>query len=121
VDEDVDEVVAEDLDASKVVVQGKREIGKNTDRIAVLFNQLVQPLERKGFKMNAGIKGNVGLVVEVPGDLKTVGIGEEGQDNHQADGKAVPGEERAALLGSGSRFMGLRFERGSFPLLLFAF
>jgi hypothetical protein len=44
-DEEIDQVKAEDLETSEVIVQGKGDVGENPDRIAVLSDELIDPFQ----------------------------------------------------------------------------
>jgi hypothetical protein len=99
-DEEVDQVKAENLQPSHVIVHRKRKIGKESNRVTVTFDQLVEPFQGEVLKMNAQIFDDVGGVIKLKGDVEGVGIGQEGQNSHEAEGEKML-EEKGAQGGNG--------------------
>jgi hypothetical protein len=119
VDEEIDEMVAEDLETSEVIVQGESEIGKKPYRITVQFDQLVEPGHGEGHKADTRVCNDIGGVIKLEGNLESVGIGHQGNGSHEENHKkALDGEARVPVPdrnGFG------RFERRSLNFPIFPF
>ena len=86
-DEEGEQVKTKDLKFTKIVVEGKGRIGKKPNRVSVvLSDQLLQFFEGKVLKLNAVISRNIWNVIKLEGDLESIGIGDQGDGHHQADG-----------------------------------
>lgn len=94
VDKEVDQMVAEDLEATKVIVQAKGKIGKDSQGILVVgLDELVDPLEGEGLKMGARVKDDIGIIIEVERDMEGVGISHQGNHSHKTDSKKMLGRK----------------------------
>jgi hypothetical protein len=94
-DEEVDQMVAEDIETAEVIVEGKGEICKDPQGLPVAgLDEMIEPLEREGLKVGARIQDNVWNVVELKGDVEGVGVGHEGEGCHEGDRKGMLDGER---------------------------
>jgi hypothetical protein len=117
VDEEVDEVVTKDLETSKVIVQGKGKVGKDAQRLfAVGLDELVEPMEGEALQLDARVFDDVGFIVEKERDPEGIGIGQKGQNSHEANGHHMPDGE-PALFAQPGRWFRAPEERAPVPPL----
>jgi hypothetical protein len=90
VDKEVDQMVAEYIEPSEIVIEGEGEIGEDPNGVGIgIPDQLFQPVEGKNLDLNIWVVEDIGSVIELEGNLEGVGIGYEGNNHHQADGEEM--------------------------------
>jgi len=83
-------VVAEDIQSTPVIVEGKGKAGKNSGRFPIIdLDQLTEPLERGGCEMDTRFHDDVGVVIKLERDVEGVGIGYQRNDCHETDSENV--------------------------------
>jgi hypothetical protein len=87
VNDEIEHVIAGNIQAMDAVVQGKREVARNSRneglseiRPDVLEFQYLQRLEEIAKRLNGGILNDIGLIVEYELGLKGVRINQEPDD-----------------------------------------
>jgi hypothetical protein len=101
VDEEVDEMVAEDFKPPEVVVEGEGEVGEESDRVQMgigISDQLFQPVEGEDLDPDIGVVEDVGPVVKLERDLEGIGVNANGRHHHQTDGQKVALRKKRSLL-----------------------
>jgi hypothetical protein len=79
-------MVAKNIELSKIIIEAQSKIRKNSNGFLItVFNQLPQPFPGKDFNLNIRVVKDVGPIIELEGDMKGIGIGDEGHSNDQDD------------------------------------
>jgi hypothetical protein len=90
VDKEVDQMVAEYIEPSEIVIEGEGEIGEDPNGVGIgISDQLFQPVEGKNLDLNIWVVEDIGPVIELERNVESVGVGYEGYNHHQADGEEV--------------------------------
>ena len=97
-DEEIEEMVAKNVQSSQIIVEGKGEIGKDSNRFWIVdLNELLEPGEGEVREKDAPVFDDVGIVIELEGDTESVSIRSHGDDRHRADHEKVFEREGAGL------------------------
>ena len=101
-DKKVYEVVAENIESSKIIVQGEGKIGKNAN--AFLIGTLDEPLYAipcEDLNLDIRILGDVAPIIEMERNRKRIRIGKEGHSRNESDGDQMAKKRRpVSFLGS---------------------
>ncbi len=84
-DKKIDEVVTEDIEFPKIIIEGEGEVGKEPDRIFDILDQLLQPVECKTMESNAGFADDIRVIIELEGDMKSIAVGDKSNSSHHAN------------------------------------
>jgi hypothetical protein len=75
-------MVAKNIELSKVIIESQGKIRKNSNGLLIcVFNQLPQTLPGKDFNLYIRVVEDVGPIIELERDVKSIGIGDEGHSD----------------------------------------
>ena len=86
--EKIYQMVAPNIQFSKIVIKGKSKIGKkaNAIRLIGVLNQPFQMIPGKDFDLDTWIVNNIGQVIKVEVGRKGIGVGNESHPRDQPGG-----------------------------------
>ena len=78
-DDKVHQVVAENIELSKIIVQGKGKIGENANALFIgIFDQPLNPVPCKNLDLDIRILGDVAPIIKMERDRKGIRVSQEG-------------------------------------------
>lgn len=91
----IDQVVAENINSPKIIVQGKGKVRKDSDGLFIgNLRHLFQAIPRQNLNLYTLILDNIGPIIEIKRGLKGIGVDEEGYSCNQANRNEIPEGER---------------------------
>jgi hypothetical protein len=75
-------MVAKNIELSKVIIESQSKIRENPNGLLIcVFNQLPQTFPGKDFNLYIRVVEDVGPIIELERDVKSIGIGDEGHSD----------------------------------------
>jgi hypothetical protein len=95
VNHQIDQVVAENINSPKIIVQGKGKVRKDSDGLFIgKPRHLFQAIPRQNLNLDTLILDNIGRIIKIKRGFKGIGVDEEGYSCNQANRNEIPEVER---------------------------